>query len=787
MNEIIGMPLDRVDGRLKVTGQAKYAAEFSAPGLLYAVSVLSTISNGSIRDIDTRHARSAPGVLEIMTYKNAPRLQPVGNAPAAATSSIKLGEKDLLPLQNEKIFYNGQHIAVVIAHSFEQAEYAAGLIKVEYDQQPEVHEIEQALDTAYLPKESMGRTVQFSRGNAAAVLESAATKVEQTYTTPVYHHNAMEPQATLAAWDGDKLTLHDSTQNVIGSRDAVAGVLGIPKENVRLISPFIGGGFGSKGFAWHHTFMAPMAAKLTGRPVKLVLDRQQMFTSNGHRSRTIQKIGLGAGEDGILTAIRHDTISETSFVDEFVETAGIATHILYATPNLNVTHKLVKLHKGTPCPTRAPGEAVGTFALEVAMDELAYALKIDPVELRLRNHADRNPHTQQPWSEKNLRDCYIKGASVFGWEHRNPVPASMHDGKYLVGYGMATATYPANRSAASAAVRLFPDGRAIAACCTQDIGTGTYTIMTQIAAEALGMPVGQVQFKLGDSILPKGPGSGGSQTAASVGPAVRAAAIDARAKAIQLAITDRRSPLFGLQEENIAVEQGRLYARDDREKGETYGQILSRNRLALLEGEASTKVSTRETGKPGAEAPNAREQAKEAAESPDARDPAVNKGKDNPAVREDEQVDHKKYAFQSFGAQFAKVLVDPQLGTVRVTQLTGVMDIGRILNPKTGRNQIMGGMIFALGMALMEESIYDPQTGRIVTRDLANYRVPVHADMPDFDIHFLDEPDPYISPLGARGIGEIGITGTAAAIANAVYHATGRRIRDLPIVPEKLL
>jgi xanthine dehydrogenase YagR molybdenum-binding subunit len=777
MNELIGKPIDRVDGRLKVTGQAKYAAEFQAHGLVHAVTAQSTISNGTIRNIDTRAAETAPGVLRVMTYRNAPRLHPIGDKPGGGASSVKLGEKNLLPLQDDKIWYNGQHIAVVIADTLERAEYAAGLIKVEYDEQPAIYEIEQAIADAYLPKQSFGRNIQFSRGNAAQTLQEAPVKVEQTYTTPVYHHNPMEPHATIAVWEGEHLTIYDSTQSVMGSRDAVAFVLGLPKEKVRLLSPFIGGGFGCKGFTWHHTFLAPMAAKMTGKPVKLVLDRQQMFTSNGHRSRTIQEIKLGAAPDGTLTSIQHQTVSATSFVDEFVETAGLATHILYAGPNLNVSHRLVKVNKGTPCPTRAPGEAPGTFAIEVAMDELAYAVKMDPLELRLKNYATKNPHTQQPWSAKFLHDCYTIGADSIGWNQRNPLPGSMHEGNYLVGFGLATATYPANRVAASAAVRLFPDGRAIAASCTQDIGTGTYTIMTQIAAESLGMPMTRVQFKLGDSNLPKGPGSGGSQSAASVGPAVRAAAFDAKSKAIRLAIADRRSPLYGQTEDDILVHNGRLFSRNDHTKGETYSQIMTRNRLSMLEGQASTNVSTRETGSPGADAPNA----------PGKQEQGGTRPQRNPAVIEDEAVDRKQYAFQSFGAQYAKVLVDPLTGTVRVARLTSVMDIGRVLNAKTARNQIMGGMIFALGMALMEETIYDHRTGRPVTRDLANYRVPVHADMPDFDIRFLDRPDPFISPMGARGIGEIGITGTTAAIANAVYHATGRRIRDLPIVPDKLL
>ncbi|HEY8970118.1 MAG TPA: xanthine dehydrogenase family protein molybdopterin-binding subunit [Puia sp.] len=778
MSQLIGQPLDRVDGPLKVTGQAKYAAEFSYPGLVHAVTVQSTISNGRIRNMDLKRAENAPGVLAIMTWQNAPRLHSIEQPAGGSNADVpKLGEKNLLPLQSDKIYYNGQHIAVVIANSFEQAEYAAGLIQVDYDEETPKWEIEQAKDEAYQPKDSLGRKLQLSRGNTEEALSSAPVRLDQTYSTPVYHHNPMEPHATVAWWEDNSLTVYDATQNVMGSRDAVAMVLGIPKDNVRLLSPFIGGGFGCKGFVWHHTFLAPMAAMKVGRPVKLVLSRQQMFTSNGHRSRTIQTISLGADNDGKLTAIRHDVLAETSFVDEFVETSGLPSSRLYACPNLQVTHSMVKLNKGTPCPTRAPGEATGTYAMEVAMDELAYQLKMDPIGLRLRNYADNNPHTQQPWSEKNLKECYEKGAAAIGWQHRNPSPGMMKEGIYLVGYGMATSIYPANRVAASAAVRILPDGHAIAACCTQDIGTGTYTIMTQIAAEALGLPPGKVEFRLGDSRLPKGPGSGGSQTAASVGPAVRAAALEARKKAIGLALTDKRSPLFGQPEENIVVEDGHLFPKDQPARRDSYAQIIARQRLPKIEGEGTTNVSTRETGSPGAEAPNA------TAGQPVPKRPE-NK---NPAAREDESVPRKNYAFQSFGAQFAKVLIHPDTRMIKVARMVSVMDIGKVLNAKTARSQIMGGMIFGLGMALMEETVYDPQTGRVITMDLANYHVPVHADMPEFEIHFLDKPDPFISPIGARGIGEIGITGAAAAVANAVYHATGRRIRDLPITPDKLL
>jgi xanthine dehydrogenase YagR molybdenum-binding subunit len=413
---------------------------------------------------------------------------------------------------------------------------------------------------------------------------------------------------------------------------------------------------------------------------------------------------------------------------------------------------------------RAPGEASGTFAIESALDELAYKLQIDPIELRLINYAETDPQKGKPWSLKNLKDCYRRGADAIGWSNRAARPAALREGDYLVGYGMATAIYPANRVPASAKVRIFSDGHAAASSATQDIGTGTYTIMTQIAAETLGLPVEKVEFKLGDSALPKAPVSGGSQTAASVGPAVKEAALFARNKLLQLAISDTKSPLFGQALEYIIVENGRCFIKDNPSSGETYSDILNRSRLDFMEGEAATKGSTREGGDKK-------------------KKPKPSDEKENIDLK----LDAAPYSFQSFGAQFARVLFDPLLGVVRVSHCAAVMDIGKVLNLKTARNQIMGGMIFGIGMALMEETIYDSNRGRIVTRDLANYLVPVHADIPEIEVQFIDQPDPHITSMGARGIGEIGITGITAAIANAIYNASGKRIRDLPITPDKLL
>jgi xanthine dehydrogenase YagR molybdenum-binding subunit len=776
MNELIGKPVDRVDGRLKVTGKAPYSAEFALQNLAYGVTLQSTIAKGRIRSIDGGAAEALPGVIAVITYKNSISLHQLNGG--SDPGSGKLGEKDLLPLQSDRIFYDGQHIAIIVAETFQIAEHGASLVRVEYEEEKPVFEIEQALSEVYYPKSGLGGGgVQNKRGDAGAALQNAEVKITETYTTPVYHHNAMEPHATIAEWKGDKLTVYDSTQSVVGSKNAIAGMLGVEPENVRLFSYFIGGGFGSKGFTWPHSVMAPMAAKHVGRPVKIVLSRQQMFTCNGHRSRTIQKISLGAESTGKLMAIIHQTLGETSFVEEFVEQAGVATKMIYDAPNLDVSHGIVRLNKGTPCPTRAPGEAPGTYALEVAMDELAEKLKMDPIALRLINYAEKHPQTGQPWSSKHLRDCYQRGAEAIGWSKRNPEPRSMREGDYLVGYGMATATYPANRSASSAKIQLKPEGNAIVYCATQDIGTGTYTILTQIAAQGLGLAFEKVQCKLGDSQLPKGPNSGGSQTAASAGGAVWAAALTLKSKAIRLAVADKKSPLYGQPEETVQVENGRLFVQGSPDKGETYGQLLDRQGLPVIETEITTQVSTRE----GAPAPQPE------AEGSGGGDAGKKQDQQSAAVKNDEGVDHKKYAFHSFGAQFVKVLVDPLLGTVRIARCVGVMDIGKVLNLKTAKNQIMGGMIFGIGMALMEGTAYDPQNGRVVTRDLTDYLVPVNADMPEFDIQFLDIPDPYISPVGARGIGEIGITGITAAIANAIYHATGRRVRDLPITSDKLL
>ncbi|MEO7732655.1 MAG: xanthine dehydrogenase family protein molybdopterin-binding subunit, partial [Kofleriaceae bacterium] len=531
-------------------------------------------------------------------------------------------------------------------------------------------------------------------------------------TTPVENHNPMEPHATIAVWQGDgKLTLYDATQGIFGVRNKLAKQFGLEPQNVRVINHYVGGGFGSKGSPWSHVGLAALAAKAVGRPVKLVLTRPQMFALVGHRPETKQDITLGATREGKLTVIQHDVTSETSRYDEFAEPSAVQTRHLYACPNVVTTHKLVKIDIPTPTFQRAPGEATGTFGLESAMDELAYALGLDPVELRVRNHAVRDEQEDKPFSSKSLLECYRQAAQRFGWARRNPKVGAMRDGDHLLGWGMASATYPAKMSPSSAIARMTADGILHVQAGTQDIGTGTYTIMTQIAADALGVAVDQVRFELGDSAFPETPVSGGSQTAASTGSAVKAA--------------------VGLLKDKLAT----LRKTPD----EPWGQVVARSGQREITAEHKTE------------------------KRPEA------------------------HAFHSHGAVFAEVRVDPQLGEIRIARLVGAYAAGKILNPKTALSQLKGGMVWGIGLALQEHTVRDPRSARAVTRDLADYHIPVHADVPALDVSFVDEPDPFVNPLGVKGIGEIGITGVGAAIANAVYHATGKRIRELPITLDKLL
>ena len=736
MAQAVGKPLNRVDGKLKVTGGAHYAAEFPLKNLAYAVCVSSTIARGRIKNIVTHEAEALPGVLGVITHENTPKLEVLNTLSKGGQAAEKRQ-----PLQDLTVHHSGQHIGVVVADTLELATYAASLVKITYEEETPSIDFEQERGEAFEPETVFGKPPKFVRGNPEAGIAEAEVRVEETYTTPTENHNPMEPPATTAVWEGEKLTVYDSTQYTFGVRTALATSFSIPEENVRVVCHFIGGAFGCKGSTWPHVILSAIAARQVGRPVKLVLTRQQMFDVIGHRAETEQHVKLGATKNGKLTAIIHDGISHTSMFDEFVEPFTIATHMLYACPNLQASQRLVRLNKGTPTFMRAPGETPGTYAIESALDELAYALKLDPIELRLRNHADIDPDTNLPWSSKSLKECYQLGADKFGWSQRNPEPRSMRDGRYLIGMGMATATYPAYHFPAAAKATLLADGTALVKSGTHEMGTGTATVMAQLAADTLGLPVERVCFELGDTELPRAPVSGGSATVGSVGTAVHGAATGVKAKLLEMAHSDKDSPLYQVSANEIDFVDGRLVVRDNPAKGEAYAALLARHNLEQVEAEYQAEFNQEEP----------------------------------------------KYSKHGFGAQFVEVRIDPDFGEVRINRYTAAFATGRVLNHKTARSQFMGGIIMGIGMALMEETLTDPYLGRIVNPNLAEYHVPVNADIPNIDIYIIDEKDPYVNPIGTKGLGEIGITGVAAAVANAVYHATGKRIRALPITPDKVL
>ena len=759
--EMIGKPVDRIDGRLKVTGAATYAAEFNQPNMVYAFPVRSTIAKGTITGFDKTAAAKSKGVITIITHDNAPRLKPFNQMDMIKAGGILLEE--LIPLQGNKVYYFGQFVAMVIAETYEQARYAAALIKVHYTKEKAAVNLKAELRNVFKPtKNSRGEEVQINTGKTASIIAASPFKIEHTYTTPTENHHPMEPHAAVAFWEDDtKVTIYDCTQAITGLRGVVSYLFNLKPENVRVISPFVGGGFGCKT-PGPYNLLAIMAAQVAKRPAKLAITRQMMQTNVGRRAETIQKIALSAERNGKLTAIRHHNITYKN-LSGFFEQSGIQTKSLYQSPIREITYELAKLNIGTPTFMRAPGETPGSFALESAMDEMANELKIDPVEFRILNHTKIDPITKNLFSSEYLLECYNKGAEIFGWNKRKMQPRSNRNGNYLVGYGMATATYPAFRSAASARVQMAADGTLKVMSATQDIGTGTYTIMAQTAAEALGISIEKITVELGDSTLPPAPISGGSVTTASVNPAVLSACELLRKSLLDLAVADTKSPLNGRKVEEIIFADAQFLLSNNNAVTDSYIGIMKRNGKAVIEACATTTPAEGSLGGPS---------------SP----PCI-----IAPVDTDENYETKKYSFHSFGAQFAEVWVDEDLGTIRVKNFTSVQDIGKVMNEKTARSQVIGGVIFGIGQALMEETVYDKRWGNPVVRTLADYHVPVNLDIPEIKVHFIGKPDPHISAIGARGVGEIGTTGAAAAIANAVFNATGKRLRDLPLTPEKLM
>jgi len=709
---MIGDPLARLDGRLKVTGAARYSAEWPRDHLAYGVIVQSTIPRGVIASIDAAEAEAAPGVLAVLTADNAPRLPQDGkagvNPPAGRMLSL---------LQTREVRYNGEPIALVVAESFEQATYAASLVRAAYRVERAAIDMEQELPSAEpYTQRILGQFEPASRrGRVSEALRRCDATIDNRYTTPLETHNAMEPHATIAQWDGDRLTLYDATQYVYGVKRFVAKTLGISDDHVRVVSRFVGGAFGSKGSAWSHVVLAAMAARHVDRPVKVVLTRRQMFGPVGARPYTVQHLVVGARADGAILAIRQDVASSTSTFEDWVESSSLQTRMLYDVPNVETSQRLVRLNLGTPTFNRGPGESSGTFGLESAIDELAERLGLDPIELRLKNYAETDPERGIPFSSKSLRECYARAAERFGWPRRPAAPRSMRDGDALIGFGMSTATYPAKRMPASASASLERDGSIVVRAATHEFGTGTYTSMSQIAADALGVPVERIRFELGDTEYPENPISAGSMTAASTGPAVHAAA---------LALRDRIASLGGSAPD---VESCRA--------------IVAKN--GGREVEANARAA------PGAE--------------------------------------QRKYSMHSFGAVFVEARVDAELGEIRIPRIVAAYGVGRVLNARLARSQLAGGIVYGVSMALHEHTAIDPRTGRYLNADLSEYLVPVNRDIGDIDVILVDEDDPHVDPIGVKGIGEIGTTGVAAAIANAVYNATGVRVRDLPITVDKVL
>jgi xanthine dehydrogenase YagR molybdenum-binding subunit len=709
---LIGQPVSRVDGRAKVTGTAHYAAEFDVRGLAHAALVTSTIPHGSILTMETAAAEKADGVLAVITHLNADRL-PYRRMKERPLVDPASGQA-LRVFQDADVLFSGQPIGVVVARTVEQARHAAGLVRVTYNEAAEKTTFDLARATA--PSEATaedGEPGETRRGHAVRALDEAEVRVDATYVHPREHHNAIEMPATIAAWDGERLALWDKTQWVGNTRAVIAHVFGLPEDHVRVISPFVGGAFGSALRAWPHVTIAALAARRVGRPVRIELSRRECYTSIGFRPHTEQRVALGARRDGRLTAVIAEVSAQTSFYEEHAEETVNAARATYACPNVLTRYRLVRMHTNTPTSMRAPGQVSGAFALECAMDELAVRLAVDPVQLRILNHADRNEADDLPWSSKELLACYRTAAERFGWSEKSWQPRALRGGETLIGHGMATAIYPALRSAASASATLFAHGTALVRTAASDMGPGTYTAMTQVAADALELPLERVRFELGDTDMPKAPVHGGSMTMASVGCAVRAA---------------------------CEAVRGKLGAEGTAE-GTAYAEALRRRGLDRIEASADAE--------PGDES--------------------------------------ERFSSYAFGAVFVEVRIDPDLGIIRVPRIIGAYDVGRVVNPKIARSQCIGGMVGGLGMALLERADWDARFGRVMNANLAEYLVPVHADIGELETLFVPSDDRRFNPLGVKGLAEIAICGVAPAIANAVHHATGRRVRELPITVEKVL
>ena len=729
----IGTPTSRVDGPAKVTGAAKYAGDVGAPRLVYGAVVTSTIAKGRIADIRTSAALRVEGVLDVLSHDNRPHM---ARRISAYKDFVAPEEgSPFRPLYDDEILFSGQPIALVLAEEWEIARFAAALVRVEYEAESSVTDLHLQRERAFAVEQPFK-----SRGDADKAYASAAVRHEAEYFIPIEHHNPMELFATTVLWDGNgTLTVYDKTQGVQNVRDYLCGVFGMKPDAVRVLSPFMGGGFGSGLRPQYQVALAVLAARALKRSVRLVLTRQQMYALC-YRPSSIERLALGATQGGTLDSISHEAIAVTSQYEDFSRNDTGWSGQLYKSANAKYAHRLARVDLPTPADMRAPGATTGVYGLECAMDELAVALKLDPLELRLHCYSDRDQHEDIPYTSKQLRECYRQGAAAFGWDKRNPEPGSMRDGSELVGWGMATGVWEALQMDAAVRIVLTANGHAEVSCAFSDIGTGTYTIVAQVAADLLGLPLDAITVRLGDSTLPQAPVEGGSWTAASISHAIAKTADEIRKELWQLAKKMPKSPLAASRLEDVALVDGRIVEKNNGSGGVPIADAMRHGQLDRIEQETTN------------------------------------------AVEED-----KKHARNTHSAVFAEVKVDEELGVIRVTRVVSAVAAGRILNTKTARSQIMGGVVWGIGMTLHEETLIDHSFGRVMNANIAEYHVPVNADVHDIEVIFVDEPDALVNPLGIKGVGEIGIVGVAAAIANAVYHATGKRVRDLPITLDKLL
>jgi xanthine dehydrogenase YagR molybdenum-binding subunit len=732
MHTYIGTPTSRVDGRVKVTGEAKYAGEFNVANLAYGYVVESTIPKGRIKRIDISDAMNVGGVIAVLTHKNRP---PLADKDSAWKDDVAPEKgSPFRPLYDDRIMFSGQPIALVLAEEWEIARYAAALVRIEYEADAHVTDLYAQRDAAFVVEKP-----DKPHGNAEKAYAAADVRHEAEYFIPTEHHNPMELYASTVTWDGDgRLTVYDKTQGVQNVQSYLCGVFDMKSDDVRVISPYVGGAFGSGLRPQYQVVLAVLAARALQRSVRLVLTRQQMY-GLGYRPATIERLALGANADGTLDAITHEAIAVTSQFEEFSRNDTGWAALLYKSANAKYAHKLVSLDVPTSCDMRGPGAATGVYALESAMDELAVALKLDPIELRLRCYSDKDQNADVPYTSKQLRECYHQGAEAFGWSKRDPAPRSMRDGSELVGWGMATGVWEALQMPTAARIVLTANGHAEVSCAASDIGTGTYTILAQVAADVLGLPIDNISIKLGDSSLPQAPVEGGSWMAASASHAVVNTAEAVRKELLKLAKKMKDSPLADAKLEDVVLADGKIVSKKDASRAVAIADAMRHGAVDRIEKEETN------------------------------------------SFKED-----SKYARNTHSAIFAEVKIDEQIGIIRVTRIVSAVAAGRILNTKTAHSQIMGGVVWGIGMALFEETLHDHKFGRIMNANIAEYHVPVNADVHDIEVIFVDEPDEIVNPMGIKGLGEIGIVGVAAAIANAVYHATGKRVRDLPITLDKL-